>query len=48
MGMTNWMGLTLLAAASLAVLLLWPSWLIRGVLQPLLPHVLFCAGCRRR
>lgn len=34
--------------ACLLLLVLWPSWLIRLVLQPLLPQVLFCAGGRRR
>ncbi len=37
-----------LLAASLALVVLGPSWLIRLVLQPLLPQVLFCGGGRRR
>ncbi|WP_254994189.1 polysaccharide deacetylase family protein [Cyanobium sp. Aljojuca 7D2] len=34
--------------ACLLLLVLWPSWLIRLVLQPLLPQVLFCGSGRRR
>lgn len=49
MGRAVWIGLALLGSATcLAVLVLRPAWLIRWVLQPLLPEVLFCARGRSR